>query len=182
MCAIFVTFAAFIIYSKYKTTWTWREMPFFLSFALTGYHLRATTCWLQQFTSTLVDKCISQSASSLKVIHNSIFVLSQPGPIRSQKRLVWESSLPNSFNKIMAAVKREFGVRTYSELLTVLAANTTWVPDNAEGEWHFYQLLSCAKNISRLIICCLQHQLNYADLDEPIPLYQNCPKPTFLSG
>ena len=51
-----------------------------------------------------------QSASSLKVIHKSIFVLSRSAPIRSQKRPVWASSLPYSFNKIMAAVKSEFGV------------------------------------------------------------------------
>ena len=52
-------------------------------------------------------RTISQSTSSLKVIQKSIFVLSQSAPIRRQKRPVWASSLPESFNTTMAVVKKE---------------------------------------------------------------------------
>ena len=60
------------------------------------------------FVHTRVDKIsCSQSASSFKVIQKSTFVLSRSVPIRHSERSVWASSLPDSFNNVMAVVKRE---------------------------------------------------------------------------
>ena len=56
---------------------------------------------------TNMEILYSQSASSLKVIQKSTFVLSRSAPIRHNERPVWASSLPDSFSKVMAVVKRE---------------------------------------------------------------------------
>ena len=76
----------------------------------------------------------SQFVSSMKVIQKSTFVLSRSAPIRHSERPVWASSLPDSFNNIMAVVKMEISCLHFSELLPVLASNTTWTAENAGGK------------------------------------------------
>ena len=88
------------------------------------YFQEAKTSMRQTSGDSLPIITSSQSASSLKVIQKSTFVLSRYAPIRRGERPVWASSPPDSFNNVMAC----------SELLAVFASNTTWTAQNAEGE------------------------------------------------
>ena len=68
-----------------------------------------------------VYELYSQSASSLKVIQKSSFVLSRSAPIRCSERSVWASSLPDSFNNVMAFVKREISCLNFFRIVTCIS-------------------------------------------------------------
>ena len=63
----------------------------------------------------------SQSASSLKVIQKSTFVLSRSAPIRRSERSVWASSLPDSSNNVMAVVKRGISCLNFFRIVTCIS-------------------------------------------------------------
>ena len=63
---------------------------------------------------------ISQSASSLKVIQKSTFVLSRYAPIRRGEGPVWASTLPDSFNNVMAVFKREISCLNLSRIIACI--------------------------------------------------------------
>ena len=101
----------------------------------------------------------SQSASLLKVIEKLTLVLSQSAPIRSSERPVWASSLPDYSTMLMAVVKREISCLNLFGIVACTCCQHNM--DRWEcRRWRFYQLLFCAKNMNKLIICYLQHQLN----------------------
>ena len=93
-------------------------------------------------------------ASSLKVIQKSVFVLSRsrgtksPGwsaPIRSAKRPVWASSLPDSFNKTMAVVKRENQCLSLFRIVVCTCRQHNMDAENAEVSDIFTSFYSVLK-------------------------------------